>query len=186
MKSSCFRVPQVFLALAMCMLLFGCAPTTRMATNKAQTYAGDPKRIYAVFSVRAQFGKDFSEGFEQKAIAIAKECGAMLEAANLNGLELNDGGVRSRMRAFGPDAVLTMRSTGGTKDQFGTVLDATYDVRLMDVASNKTVWRASTKVTSGGLLMPARDRGASFAGDLMNRLKRDGIFHSCESQAPQK
>ena len=84
-----------------------------------------------------------------------------------------------KTRKFGPDAVLTARHNGGTKDQYGKLILGIYDSRLADVKTGEIVWRASSTVSRGGITIELAERGDAFAVELSNKLKQDQIFRTC-------
>jgi hypothetical protein len=88
-----------------------------------------------------------------------------------------------RAKAFNADALLTIRRNGGTKNQYGTIINVDYDSRLRDLQSNKIVWRSSAHFIRG--LTPIHDRGEQLAVDITNRMKQDGIFASCSQVQTQ-
>jgi hypothetical protein len=176
-----------YIALLACVpvLVSACAPQTKIATNKAQSYSGDPKRIFVLTDIGSDFGADFGEAFRAKLTSIAAQCGAEMEVSRISSLELDENVHNIRMKKFGPEAVLSIRRNGGTKNQYGALIHVIYDVRLIDARSDKVVWRANTNFYRGGTAIPLKDRAETLAIDLTNQMKTDGIFHACELIKPK-
>ncbi len=170
--------------LAICLstaLLSACAAPTKIVSNKATNYTAEPKRIFVLTNIGPDFGQDFSDSFQGKLAALVRGCGAVVEVSRISSLELDESVHAARMTKFRPDTLMTLRRSGGTRNEFGLLLDARYDAKLIDVRSNKTVWRAEAVFNRGGTAIPLSHRGEAFAVDLTNKLKEDGIFRSCEA-----
>ena len=175
------KVGRIALLTFISVLVSACfvAPT-RIASNKSENYTSEPKRIFVLTDVGTEFGKDFSDSFQRKLTAIAKDCGAALELTRISSLELDENIHLNKMKAFNADTLLRVKRNGGTADQYGTLLHVIYDVRLVDAPSNKTVWRANIDFHRGGIGIPITERGEVLAVDITNKMKEDKIFHSCE------
>ncbi len=155
-----------------CAFILGCASPPTIESIKAPDYSGEPKRLFVLSVVETDFGKGFSSAFHKKLIEIASNCGATLEISQVSPLELNSNVHLERMKNFNPDSVLAIARAGGTKDEYGRVMNVQYNVRLHDYPSEKIVWRAIFNNIS-----PA-DGGERFAIMLTNKMREDQIFRS--------
>jgi hypothetical protein len=160
-------------------LLASCAAPSRIESNKAANYTTEPKRLFVLTAMHPEWGPNFAVAFEQRLGEVLSACGVTTQFGRIGALDLDEKAKVEQMRRFGPDAVLTMRRNGGTKDQYGTLLNGVFDSRLSEVKSGATVWRASSTVVRGALVTDVGERGAVFAVELSNKLKQDGIFRSC-------
>jgi hypothetical protein len=165
--------------------MVSCAPATKIATNKAGGYTSEPKRVFVVTDVGTDFGDEFYDAFQRKLTEIIQDCGAQLQISRMSTLELDPGVHLKKMKAFNADTMMTIRRNGGTKSQYG-LYHVIYDVRLIDVPSDKTVWRANTNFYRGGTLIPISDRGEVLAVDVTNSMKQDRIFSACPVITPKK
>ena len=164
--------------VALSLVLWACAPATRVQSNKAQDYANEPKRVFVLTDVGSDFGDEYAQAFQERLTGIAKDCGAVLEVSRVSSLELDNSARTTRMNEFKPDVVLSIFRAGGTRNQYG-LFHVIYDARLQDVESKKLVWRANFSFHRGGGLIPIADRGRALAVDITNRMKQDGIVRSC-------
>lgn len=157
-------------------LAAGCAPSTRLVTNKAPDYRADPKRIYVLFPAVDEFGQVFDQTFLSKTAEFTRPCGATVQGTTITGLELDQNASLAAVRAFNPDALLVLRRAGGTKDPYGRLIHVAFNIEFVDGRSSRTVWRAKADFHRGGLLIPIEPRAETFAADVTGRLKADGIL----------
>jgi hypothetical protein len=157
-------------------LLGGCALSTRLTTNQARDYKGNPRRIYVVFHSVDEYGPTFDRTFIAKSSQLAKDCGAALEGTTITGLELDKNAYLVAVKAFNPDTVLVLRRAGGTKTEFGQLLYLLLNIELVDVPANRIVWRAKADFHRGSSLIPIEQRAEALATDITGRLKADGIL----------
>ncbi|PRC91792.1 hypothetical protein [Solimicrobium silvestre] len=190
MNVSIFRT---FCSVLICGALSACVIPAQIETNKAASYTDEPKRIFVITDIGSEWGKDFANGFQQKMTSIAKVCGADSQFLFVSGLELDSVKPDAQMQAFHPDTLLSIKRVGYILDPTGkVVVTQNYDVRLLDVKTNKTVWRANMKFsgTNGemisSLMYSKSERGESLAMDMTNRMKDDKIFRSCSKYASLK
>jgi hypothetical protein len=148
-----------------------------MASNKAAGYTKEPQRVFVITDIGTEWGNDYYNAFKGKFTALVSQCGATAQVSRISNLELDENVHLRRAKAFNADTLLTIRRNGGTKNQYGTIINVDYDSRLRDLQSNKIVWRSSAHFIRG--LTPIHDRGEQLAIDITNRMKQDGIFASC-------
>jgi len=160
-------------------LIAGCAAPTKISTNKAQNYTTEPKRIFVLTDIGSDFGTEYANGFQRKAISIVKDCGAEMQVQFLSALELDESTYDQKRKAYKADTVLSIKRAGGTKSEYGVLIQVIYDIKLYDTLSNKVVWRANTTFSRGGGLIPVVERGETLAIDLTNKMKEDKVFQSC-------
>jgi len=160
-------------------LLSACVAPTTIASNKAENYTKEPKRIFVLTDVGSEFGKDFFDSFQAKLGAIARDCGAALEVSRISSLELDEKVHLNKMKTFKADTIMSVRRNGGTRNEYG-IFHAIYNIKLVDVQTNKTVWRADTNFYRGGTAISIKERGEALAVDITNKIKEDKIFRSCE------
>jgi hypothetical protein len=165
-------------ALSLLCLVVGCASTTDIKTNKAKDYATEPKRIF----VTPAFGNEFYDQlrFNSTFLKAISDCGAVAEIVPVNPLALDDKKQAAAIQKFNPDAIMSIAGAGFQTKTTGsgflgstTVSQINYNIELFDVASKRTVWKATV------ILKPHQKPGDAFAIDLTNRMKADGIFQSC-------
>jgi hypothetical protein len=172
------------IALSIMLAVAGCAPVARIESSKSASYTVEPKRVF-VYTEMYDLGNAFTVGFEKRFAAILQECGASAQFGRIGKADLEEKYV-DEMRKFGPDAVLSTRRNGGTRDQYGNLVVAIFDSRLADVKTGNVTWRANSTVRSGGLVFDAGARGDAFAVELSNKLKQDQVFRSCPVFEPKK
>lgn len=168
--------------LVAAILVSACAAPAHMTSNKATSYTKQPKRVYVMTNVGDEWGNDYYNAFKGKIAEILRQCGVESELSRISSVELDEKVHTKRARAFKADAVLSIRRSGGTKNQYGTIIDVNYDSRLYDVDTGKVVWRSTAARFIRGLT-PVADRGEELAVDITNTMKADGIFPSCPKVA---
>lgn len=171
-------VPMVFLAAAV-MTLAACAPRTTVTSVRAQDYAGRPQRIFVISPAGMGWGPDFSTAFRAKFQDIVRACNATAAFDELSGLELDRNHSINKAAAFRADTVLSIAAGGGVVDSNGFRLSIVYNTTLGDLAQDRAVWRAKMSFARGSALISLAERGAVFAIELTNGLKKDGILTGC-------
>jgi hypothetical protein len=161
------------------LIIAGCAAPTKIASNKAADYNVEPKRIFVIADLGNQYSEDFYIAFVQKLKNIAEECSASLEASKASSLDLDPRIHLKKASENNADAVISIRPNGGTKDQYGNILRTVYDARMLDVKTNKFVWRADIDFARGGTLIPRPKRAEALAIEITNKMKEDHILNSC-------
>jgi len=169
---------KIALALVAAAVAAGCAAPSHIATNKSQAYTAEPKRVFVVDAMGPDMGRDFSDGFDGRLQALMRGCGAESRVTRVSTLELDERKRIDSMRQFGPDSLMRITRTGGTKDQYGNLINAVYDVQLMDMKSNATVWRANVRFARG-ITFDMKERGGAMATEIVDKMKADGLFRSC-------
>jgi hypothetical protein len=170
--------------LAAALLAAACAAPSRIVSNKSAEYTQEPMRVFVVTDIGTEWGADFFNAFKSRLVPIVAECGGTVEVSRISAVELDETVHVRRAVAFKADSILSIRRNGGTKDQYGGILDVTYDSRLVDMKSNKVVWRSSTRFVRAGLV-PIAERGQTLAVELTNKMKTDGLWHSCAVIVPK-
>jgi hypothetical protein len=166
------------LLLAVALLACACAAPSRIVSNKAADYQKEPKRLFVVTDIGTDWGNDFFNAFRTRLATIVRECGATMEVSRITSLELDENIHLRRATAFKADSILSVRRNGGTKDQYGGLIEVIYDSRLVDMQTTKVAWRSNTRFARAPLF-PLAERGQTLAVELTNKMKIDGIFHSC-------
>jgi hypothetical protein len=175
---------------ALCFLCFlvGCAPHSETTSNKMPDYNAEPKRVFLVSYIGNDFGGDFYKAFVEKVDALVGECGAEFAMTTVSSLDLDPKVHTQKINNFRPDALLSLRHPSGTIGYSNTrdgIVKVIYEAELVDVVSRKPALRAHFDFFKGS---PTRAElssksyiGEALATDLVNQLKKDGIFRSCAS-----
>ncbi|RLK45630.1 hypothetical protein [Cupriavidus plantarum] len=173
---------RLVLVAIMAACLSACAGRTAVNSNRALDYTGHPTRIYVMTAAGMGWGSEFSATFRAKFRDIARSCGAVATFDEVTGLELEQYS-GDRVSAFGADAVLTVAQSGGVIDGYGNRLSIGYNAALYDVSQRRPVWRAIFAFRRGSAAIPLTERGAVYAVDLTNSLKKDGLLKGCSQIA---
>lgn len=167
------------LLLVTLVALTGCAHTVSQSTKQA-TYTGHPKRIYVLVmpQLSDQMGTDFTQSSIARLSDAVGKCDGTVKSHISSPLELDPNSLESEIQAFKPDVIMSMNFAGGTRDQYGGWLPARIDVRLWQPGAKELAWRDTSSVSAGGLT-PTSMRVDSFANDLIQRMRADGVFPEC-------
>jgi hypothetical protein len=175
--------------LALVALTAACA-TTKTASNKAASYAGEPKRIL-VFEAFIKSRYLEPSDFDARLVQSLAACGVAAETRIVpvkpaTSLTLDDDEEQHRsaaadqMKRFGPDTTLTVLEIAAVQRVFSErVSKAQFMVSLRDVATRKTVWKAQINLSGGFSNSVANNLGHAVADAVAARLSQDGILRGC-------
>jgi ABC-type enterochelin transport system substrate-binding protein len=102
------------------------------------------------------------------------ECNVQTKYYTVNKLDLNPNSINEQIKNYSPDVVMLMDRTGEVVNKNGTILNSTYDVRLLDTNTNKYVWRASVDFNSDRWI---DDGSKELATEIIAKLKQDRIIN---------
>jgi hypothetical protein len=175
---STFRFHQSgILAFVLSLVMIACAPTAVMETNKAPYYTKQPKRLFVFETTNPQFAES-SASFQFTMIKLLGSCGVTMGYASQSShpnLALGDSSgainqAKTQIAQFHPDAILTVTWTRiTTRSNPNALVSADYLFELTDVASRKSVWKAT--VTGFSV-------GANLATRIVARMREEGILPS--------
>ncbi len=167
----------IFIAVILTACVF--TPQTTITSNRAENYAKKPKRIFVLTTISADFGKKMFDSFEKKFIAIANDCDTAVMVNQVNSLELDEKIYAKNAEAFKADTLMVMRPNGGLVSQYGRIFNVIYDIKLMDVSSEQTIWRAKAKFVPGESIGRPVVLGEKLAIDITNKMKNDRLWGAC-------
>ncbi len=160
-------------------ILSGCVLPTTITSNKSPTYKTEPKQIFVITDVGSEFGDEYFNAFQKKMTSITKDCGANITMSRITPLELDESTHLKKIKEFNADSIISIKRNGGTRDQY-RLFHVIYDIKLLDVRSNKIIWRAETNFYRGGTIIPLQERGEALAIDITNKMKEDKLFNNCK------
>ena len=184
------RMLRAYIAVCLLSIVAACAPETKITTNKMPDYVGNPKRLFVFSRIEGDFGDEFTPTFNDMFVKIAKECGADAELVTTLPESSDNQDSMAKMKAFNPDTVLSITRGAGlaTRPDMLTpssvTVARTYNLQLIELPSQKTVWRANAVFRRGSGLVKGSDRGQTLAIEITDRMKSDGIFRSCLARKP--
>jgi hypothetical protein len=157
-------------------------PTSKIMSNRDPTFTQEPKRIFMLAEFGNDFGRNFADAFRERLTQLVNACGTELHIEQVSTVEIDDGRRAQQIKTFAADVLLSMRNTKASLYR-RVVMTVDYDVDLYDIASNKTVWKATIAFDKGDeLVWEVSGRtyvGEALARDLVGQLKKDGILRSC-------
>lgn len=167
------RVGAFMLAAA---LLSGCAPVSEVHSNRAHDYRAEPKRLFVIANMGAGAPAGVYLGFERGMREFAARCVGEIGFSRVDALELDSAVHRRRMSAFDADTNLVVRFLDGAK-YHNQVIELRYDAQLVELPSERPVWRANLSIRSG--LNSNEVVGEKIANDLIEQLRLDSILKKC-------
>jgi hypothetical protein len=177
-------------ALGLAAALCGCASSSTQ-TNRDAQYAGHPQRIFIIEAL-IPLGDGFESTFEPTLSQDIRTCGGdvafyRVELADVsNPLSLSgpttaqqasSNTLSSEMKAFAPDAVLTMTIA----HRFllnGMLNGVTINSKLYDYKTHKAVWAGVSNFSFAPASTTAT-RAKALHDDLGPKLRRDGVIPDC-------
>lgn len=117
-----------------------------------------------------QWQTDLSKALQQQFSNVGIESNATI----ISPLALNEEQYIADVLAQKPDAVLIIKTNGGTKDPFGGMLEIRYDVGLLTPDFEKRVWRAAITNEGGTAMITLRMQ--KMAKTIVSRLQQDGAI----------
>jgi hypothetical protein len=180
-----------FRRVGLCLILFGCAPTAEIASNKTADYSGRPRKLFVleVIDTYKFGGPDLLHAFQKHLDHQLRECGVeathfsreppVAGSAPLSPTNPDVLATRAAIASARPDALLSIgeKSYRATN---GDLTEAQYLLRLKDLQSGSEVWTATVTLAPHRGTLSA---GEELAGDVVSRLKQDGILRSCGTGA---
>jgi hypothetical protein len=167
------------LFIGMCLLaLAGCLkPGTVIESNTASDLRQPPKRIFVIAEIGSRLGATKIFDFASTFSTALQVCGVDVRVFNRSTPNVNDDDQNAAVRKFRPDAILTVVETGYSTTA-SILTNTQYDLKLFDLISKKTIWRANVNLTIGE--GSNRESAAEvLANDVVNRFKKDGLVTSC-------
>jgi hypothetical protein len=131
--------------LSLCVLL-GCGGCGASA-SVASTRAADVQARYARIYLSVEQGSADIEYADTLTQALSRELarhGVTVKSRIRRGIDLDENVVADEIAAWQPDGVLILDFAGGG-GAGSTLEDATYDVSLLDAASQQRIWRAQAR-----------------------------------------
>lgn len=185
--------PTVVFALAAA--LCGCASSSTQ-TNRDAQYAGHPQRIFIIESL-IPLGDGFESTFEPTLSQDIRACGGDVAFHRVEVADLSDplslgastaaqtsaNTLSSEMKAFTPDAVLTMTIA----HRFllnGMLNGVTINSRLYEYKTHKAVWAGVSNFSFAPASTTAT-RAKALHDDLGPKLRRDGVIPDCPAVRPK-
>jgi hypothetical protein len=160
-------------ALLLGHLLTGCV-SIKVQANKDEASVKQIKRLFVLI----QHGDIGKQSYPDELAAAMRSAftntPVVTEISIANPLELDESVHRQQIDAFGGDAVLLIRATGGIVNQSGGYQKLLYDASLFDPQLKKRVWRARVDNSGGTWLMKRRFREMSES--IVRQLKSDGFI----------
>ena len=77
----CTRFFYEVIFLSLLTSIIGCAPVSRITTNKNSDYEREPRKMFVISHVGTEFGEQFGSSFQTKFVTTAKECGVEVEVS---------------------------------------------------------------------------------------------------------
>lgn len=157
--------------------LAGCIPTASVQSNRDYSYTKLPQKVF-VLSKAGRDGELDYRSFESAFELEASKCGVKALVSTMHSLDLRPNAHLTLLESYQPDAVLTIRAAGGTK-QGGRVTEVTYDAVLYESKDEQIIWRGSVHFEPGDML--EGQGGEVLAGAIVGQLRADGLFPRCLS-----
>jgi|GEM_PF-1819442 len=147
-------------------------------SNKAQDYNAAPTKIFVITDIGTDFGEDYANAFQEKFVTLLNSCNVESEVSRIVIYDHAVEARQQRLKQYKPDTLLTIKRNGGTAQQ-NALKSVTYDIKLIDLKTNATVWRATTDYEKGDFLK-LKERGTEFASELVAKMSSDALLRSCK------
>lgn len=172
--------------------LAACMPSAKVATTKLGDYRGDPKRLFVIEAMGGELGRyttSFQNSLQKTLAACGLTAAFLIRPLDTFSLELDESKQRAAqaaeqqaMRSFAPDAILVISQTSHrTELPTRYVREISYALELVDAASNKPIWRGQVALNTAFDMVDFGDAGATLARSITDRMRLDGVLHSCPS-----
>lgn len=160
------------------LMLIGCTAPTSITSKKDPAFDRKIERLFVVSFLSAAFGDSFAKYFEGSMISFFSSMPKTLNVEFLTVLELDlDLSIYDmKMKQFKPDTVMIVRAVGGTKNEFGQIIDTNIDISLFEPESEKIrklIWRAKVFFTPLG---GEKGNANVLAMGIINKLVEDGLI----------
>lgn len=183
------------------LLAAACATPPRIVFSKRAPDADtSPRRVFILSRLLERgsptFGPVFAKAFEGRFDAALRRCGMQTAGYAASGLEVGEE-IDRPMEGRWLDAVVIVRMSHGTVDQFGALVSGTIEITVFGgtVGGDGTkavrqrprmLWNGAAVFAHAGLGFTAMAAKAEeFADDLSNKMKEDGFFPGCPKVSPR-
>jgi hypothetical protein len=163
----------------------GCASSLVTITSRTEAPDVAPlKRLLVVANVDpASFTGLMHRSFDSTWMDRLNACGVQSAILNSTAMDINiEKNLVAAAQAFQPNAILMIRSAGGqvwiNRDQ----RSVRFEMKIIDVETQKTTWMASSvlEISAGYMTDQQRQEvGANFASSILSRLRHDSVLTSC-------
>ncbi len=161
--------------------LFGCATTQTEISSKRGEEARNPVDSMVVVSHLAKGNESWAGTFETTLVREMKKTGlrAKVQTVSPGAGESEKARYTAELKAFDPATILVVKLLGGTKNQYGDIMEERFDATLFRNARRKTdrkvLWNARITLKPGGSQMSGSAYGV-LARDLVNQLRADQVI----------
>jgi len=182
--------------LACTALAVGCGASTEIKSARDPGFHDQVAKLFVISEVGAEHDSQYTDDgptrtsatgthhvtiaaqFKDALIREAAACHVELDVSSVSKLDLDPKAHLERMQSFGARYVLTLKETGGLKNQKGVVIESTYDAQLTDrETTDHLVWRGDMRLSHGGI--DTSNEGLVVARDLLKKLDADRIIAPC-------
>jgi hypothetical protein len=170
--------PRLLITLLLAALASGCVKRSAIDSNKAGDYTAQPHRMLIITAMGPELQPEHYKIFSDKLLARIQECGTTTELVTRSGLELDKTALVNTIQAFNPDATLNVVETSYAQTG-GYINQINYMLRIDDVASQRTVWKAQVALQPAYTAIALEPAGAVLAMVIAQRLETDRILLAC-------
>jgi hypothetical protein len=168
--------------------LAGCA-TTKIISNKDPEYNEKLERVFIISQLEATLEQDFANAFHKSISSGFKLSGINVAITEVSELELGPGDLLKQAGEFEAKTLMTIQFAGGKKSMdYGIVqiIEARFDVSLINMKTEKRVWRADVKFYPREVTTPIEEQAETLATGILNKLKEDGLIEAAHLQQTKK
>jgi hypothetical protein len=159
--------------------LAGCATTTKIISNKDPEYNEKLERVFIISQIEDTFNQAFAYTFNQSMSSGFKLSGVDATINEVSRLELNPGFYLKKAEEYEAKTLMTIHFTGsGTYYYSDDLTSAEFDVSLINMKTEKRVWRAKVNYSRGSAFRSDEERAETLATGILNKLKEDGLIEA--------
>ena len=178
-RDGTFRLLLAFILLGATALITACASIS-IESARDPDFSGKVGRLYVFIRDNGHLKRPYSQNLQKAMTERLSARGIACHVQIISPLELDESKYSGDVKAFSPDAVLVVQTTGGTR-RLQEVIEVYWDASLRSTETKTRIWRASIHMSGGSSL----SRMTALTDSILSKMEQEGIIAPTEKAVKQ-